>query len=128
MGLFNRKAAPSPETLTNEPKSESTSTGIATAANITGKHKLPIYNHNGHLVTKHIHPDGESGRKGKTPSPQITSSSCEWRTLETTGASSLATGLQSIQSILADLFLLKLCRCPSIAFPPGRLEKLLYSV
>ena len=25
------------------------------------------YNHNGHLVTKHIHPDGESGRKGVHP-------------------------------------------------------------
>ena len=31
------------------------------------KHSLPKYNHNGHAVTKHIHPDGESGRKGVHP-------------------------------------------------------------
>ena len=28
---------------------------------------LPQYNHNGHKVTKGIHPDGESGRKGLNP-------------------------------------------------------------
>lgn len=28
---------------------------------------LPQYNHNGHEVTKGIHPDGESGRKGFHP-------------------------------------------------------------
>jgi len=28
---------------------------------------LPQYNHNGHKVTKGIHPDGESGRRGFNP-------------------------------------------------------------
>jgi Ca2+:H+ antiporter len=28
---------------------------------------LPQYNHNGHEVTKGVHPDGESGRKGFNP-------------------------------------------------------------
>lgn len=31
-----------------------------------GRH-LPRFNHNGHLVTRGIHPDGESGRKGMHP-------------------------------------------------------------
>lgn len=65
MGLFKRKAAPLPETLTHEPKSESPSTDVATAANSSRKQELPKYNHNGHLVTRGIHPDGESGRSGK---------------------------------------------------------------
>jgi hypothetical protein len=30
-------------------------------------HVLPVFNHNGHKVTKGIHPDGESGRKGVHP-------------------------------------------------------------
>ena len=34
----------------------------------SSKHlRLPRYNHNGHLVTRGIHPDGESGRKGWHP-------------------------------------------------------------
>ena len=68
MGLFNRKAASSPETSTEEPKTESTASVIATSANHRRKSVLPTYNHNGHLVTRGIHPDGESGRSGKTPS------------------------------------------------------------
>jgi Ca2+:H+ antiporter len=28
---------------------------------------LPQYNHNGHKVTKGVHPDGESGRRGFNP-------------------------------------------------------------
>ena len=28
---------------------------------------LPQYNHNGHAVTKGLHPDGESGRRGFNP-------------------------------------------------------------
>ncbi|KAL8635502.1 MAG: hypothetical protein Q9228_007010 [Teloschistes exilis] len=31
------------------------------------KHHHPVFNHNGHKVTKGIHPDGESGRKGVHP-------------------------------------------------------------
>lgn len=32
-----------------------------------GKHRLPLFNHNGHRVTTGIHPDGESGRSGIHP-------------------------------------------------------------
>ncbi|KAL0254418.1 hypothetical protein SLS55_009893 [Diplodia seriata] len=32
-----------------------------------GKHRLPLFNHNGHRVTTGIHPDGESGRRGIHP-------------------------------------------------------------
>jgi Ca2+:H+ antiporter len=31
------------------------------------RESLPQYNHNGHEVTKGIHPEGESGRKGFNP-------------------------------------------------------------
>jgi Ca2+:H+ antiporter len=31
------------------------------------RQSLPQYNHNGHEVTKGMHPDGESGRKGFNP-------------------------------------------------------------
>ena len=65
MGLFNRTTSSSPETLTEEPKGEAATTAVATAANPSAK-RLPTYNHNGHRVTRGIHPDGESGRKGKT--------------------------------------------------------------
>ena len=65
MGLFKPRVGSSLQTLTNEPKSESTTTEAATmTADPSGK-RLPRYNHNGHLVTRGIHPDGESGRKGK---------------------------------------------------------------
>ncbi|KAI4214689.1 MAG: hypothetical protein LQ351_002762 [Letrouitia transgressa] len=33
----------------------------------THKHRLPMYNHNGHKVTRGIKPEGESGRKGIHP-------------------------------------------------------------
>lgn len=33
---------------------------------------LPQYNHNGHEVTKGIHPDGESGRRGFNPIKFVT--------------------------------------------------------
>lgn len=31
------------------------------------RQSLPQYNHNGHEVTKGMHPDGESGRRGFNP-------------------------------------------------------------
>ncbi|KAI4113476.1 MAG: hypothetical protein LQ345_005554 [Seirophora villosa] len=37
------------------------------AGNHAHKHHHPMFNHNGHKVTKGIHPDGESGRKGVHP-------------------------------------------------------------
>ncbi|KAL8717303.1 MAG: hypothetical protein Q9225_005435 [Loekoesia sp. 1 TL-2023] len=37
------------------------------AGNHHQKHHHPVYNHNGHKVTRGIHPDGESGRKGVHP-------------------------------------------------------------
>ncbi|KAL8656467.1 MAG: hypothetical protein Q9210_000260 [Variospora velana] len=37
------------------------------AASHPHKHHHPVFNHNGHKVTKGIHPDGESGRKGVHP-------------------------------------------------------------
>lgn len=41
--------------------------GFKEAENHHHKHHRPLYNHNGHKVTKGIHPDGESGRKGVHP-------------------------------------------------------------
>ena len=65
---------------TTEPKRESESTvpphapaGAVPASNGRSGHghhvnlHLPQYNHNGHKVTKGIHPDGESGRRGFNP-------------------------------------------------------------
>ena len=128
MGLFNRKAASSPETLIEEPKSESTTMDTAADANRSGQDRLARYNHNGHLVTRGIHPDGESGRRGKTLLAPISLPAARWRRLETTCAVSLSTRLQSVQRLPTDLLLLKLCRCPSMAFRPGCLEKLQSSV
>ncbi|KAI9702524.1 MAG: hypothetical protein M1836_001004 [Candelina mexicana] len=47
------------EDYVTEPPHHSTST--------KRRSRLPQYNHNGHKVTKHIHPDGESGRRGIHP-------------------------------------------------------------
>lgn len=67
MGLFKRKdrAPPSPETTVNNAVSEKGTPPTATSSSST--QVLPQYNHNGHLVTKGIHPDGESGRNGFHP-------------------------------------------------------------
>lgn len=40
---------------------------IAVATPAVNQPRLPQYNHNGHLITKGIHPDGESGRGGFHP-------------------------------------------------------------
>jgi len=37
------------------------------ATNPATHETLPTYNHNGHRVTKNVHPDGESGRRGFHP-------------------------------------------------------------
>jgi hypothetical protein len=57
MGLFssNRRRVG-----TNNPASEIAAPGTTSEKGDV----LPVYNHNGHLVTKGIHPDGESGRSG----------------------------------------------------------------
>ena len=72
MGLFQHKTPTEPPST--EPPSELT---VDTAPHPFDdpqsneklkKHSvLPVYNHNGHLVTKGIHPDGESGRTGIHP-------------------------------------------------------------
>lgn len=82
MGLFNRKAKAAPaETSTTAtdtntaPVAEKTNgsntppaqNGSSAAPSNGGGGILPQYNHNGHLVTKGIHPDGESGRGGIHP-------------------------------------------------------------
>ena len=70
MGLFNRRAA---NTESIEPTNHQDlhfahqAAKVPTASNPAAKHVLPTYNHNGHLVTKGIHPDGESGRSGVHP-------------------------------------------------------------
>jgi len=67
MALFNRKKpAQDPAAGIEEGEPKITAPASATtAANPSEKHVLPTYNHNGHLVTKGIHPDGESGRSGR---------------------------------------------------------------
>jgi hypothetical protein len=127
MGLFNRKTASSPETSTVEPKTESTTSAIATSANPKGKHVLPTYNHNGHLVTRGIHPDGESGRSGKTPflpnSYQILRNG---GTLPPAGSAPHASRVPDF--VIADLLLLSLSRLSSDTLRSGCMEKLMYSV
>ena len=62
MALFRHRAAAAPDnpvTTNVEPKHNHQGNN--------GGHHLPRYNHNGHKVTKGIHPDGESGRKGIHP-------------------------------------------------------------
>ena len=80
MGLFNRKTKSGPaDTMADDtPVVEKTNgsngtngtdgpteDGTTPAPSHGGV--LPTYNHNGHLVTKGIHPDGESGRRGIDP-------------------------------------------------------------
>ena len=59
-------ARQSDDGYTAEPKVESTVPPPHSSSGRTGD-GLPIYNHNGHKVTRGIHPDGESGRKGIHP-------------------------------------------------------------
>lgn len=58
-------ARQSADGYTAEPKAESTVPPHSSSGPTGGR--LPIYNHNGHRVTRGIHPDGESGRKGIHP-------------------------------------------------------------
>jgi hypothetical protein len=126
MGLFNRTAASSPATLTQEPKSESTPTDIATAENAPRKRSLPRYNSNGHRVTKYIHPDGESGRKGNISLPRDHSKYMGMAYPRECFVP--ARSQQDSRATYLFLLLLKMCRRSSIPFRPGRLEKLMYSV
>lgn len=54
-------------TANSEPPIELTTPSQSTHPHSKEHLHLPRYNHNGHLVTKGIHPDGESGRKGVHP-------------------------------------------------------------
>jgi Ca2+:H+ antiporter len=61
MTLFSRKGVRSSNAAESVRRDTST-------ANAPSKHHvLPTYNHNGHLVTKGINPEGESGRSGFHP-------------------------------------------------------------
>ncbi|KAI1618399.1 Ca2+:H+ antiporter [Exophiala viscosa] len=67
MGLFNRKEKAPAQ---NRPDSN---TGVvekaagSSSASPSPNPALPQYNHNGHEITRGIHPDGESGRRGIHP-------------------------------------------------------------
>ena len=71
MALFNRKGRPPPTNpATNHAAVTEKSNGAAAPANNgspSNEGLLPQYNHNGHLVSKHIQPAGESGRRGVDP-------------------------------------------------------------
>ncbi|KAI9780042.1 MAG: hypothetical protein M1839_007024 [Geoglossum umbratile] len=59
MGLFRRNQAAKPD--------ENVESGEAKVEPAESSTPLPVYNHNGHKVTKWIHPHGESGRKWFSP-------------------------------------------------------------
>ncbi|KAH6671140.1 putative vacuolar cation/proton exchanger 2 [Halenospora varia] len=70
--VFHRKKAgevePTAESHDIEMKSSTSPTTPASAHTKGEKgHILPTHNHNGHKITKHIEPEGESGRKGIHP-------------------------------------------------------------
>ena len=69
MGLFKRSNQNSSSSEhTQVEKTRTADHPDASPPNPTGdRSPLPRYNHNGHLVTKGIHPDGESGRAGFHP-------------------------------------------------------------
>ncbi|KIY03629.1 uncharacterized protein Z520_00320 [Fonsecaea multimorphosa CBS 102226] len=74
MGVFNRKSKSGPatdEAPTTNPAAEKSNgakdSTNASSATPVDEGVLPRYNHNGHLVTRGIHPDGESGRSGIHP-------------------------------------------------------------
>ncbi|KAL2356553.1 Sodium/calcium exchanger protein-domain-containing protein [Cryomyces antarcticus] len=59
--MFDRNDRASSEPYTVEPKPSHQ------ASSSSRDGQIPMFNHNGHKVTKGIHPDGESGRKGLHP-------------------------------------------------------------
>jgi Ca2+:H+ antiporter len=59
--VVSGSVAHDPETAIGDSNSPTEKTGNH------GQIRGPRYNHNGHLVTRGIHPDGESGRKGVHP-------------------------------------------------------------
>lgn len=69
--LFHRNRAPASSESGEqaiEMKSSTEPAIPAEAHTATNKHHiLPTHNHNGHKITKHIAPEGESGRKGIHP-------------------------------------------------------------
>ncbi|KAI9693038.1 MAG: hypothetical protein M1822_005033 [Bathelium mastoideum] len=70
--FLRRNKRPRPQSHEVEPKTGAEAT---TSSSGEGQHEhqhhhlphLPVYNHNGHRVTRGIHPDGESGRRGVHP-------------------------------------------------------------
>lgn len=89
MGLFNRKGG-NPGNTTDQnrnteapppppesPPADNPAAGAdPNTEKISEHHLLPTYNHNGHLVTKGITPEGESGRSGIHPKHYLR---CVWR-------------------------------------------------
>jgi Ca2+:H+ antiporter len=74
MGLFNRKAkiaatepATDSGTVAEKPNGDPTPPRNDSSEAPDNGGLLPQYNHNGHLITKGIRPDGESGRRGVHP-------------------------------------------------------------
>ncbi|KAL9090510.1 MAG: hypothetical protein Q9165_005271 [Trypethelium subeluteriae] len=70
--FLRRNKRPRPESSSVEPKTDASAADPSSIPpnepNSTHhSHHLPIYNHKGHLVTKGIQPDGESGRGGIHP-------------------------------------------------------------
>ncbi|KIV91797.1 calcium/proton exchanger [Exophiala mesophila] len=73
LGLFNRK--PKPASVDPPPSDNAVGEKPNSVDDLPGSSRpsqnqtslLPRHNHNGHRVTPHIHPDGESGRKGIHP-------------------------------------------------------------
>ncbi|KAG9235192.1 putative vacuolar cation/proton exchanger 2 [Amylocarpus encephaloides] len=56
-----------PQTTTQDNIELKSSVSPPAAAHTKHHHILPTHNHNGHKVTKHIKPEGESGRRGIHP-------------------------------------------------------------
>jgi Ca2+:H+ antiporter len=59
MGLFRRSQAAQPD--------ENVESGEAKVEPASSSNALPGYNHNGHKITRGIHPNGESGRSWFSP-------------------------------------------------------------
>lgn len=66
MGMFHRNQQASNGLQQHDIELTSPAPAHTTSGK-NGHSHLPTYNHNGHLVTRGIKPDGESGRKGIHP-------------------------------------------------------------
>ncbi|KIW36136.1 calcium/proton exchanger, variant 3 [Exophiala oligosperma] len=67
MNLFNRSQNACPDILASNCSIDPEPKLPPQAEDPSNRKTLPVYNHNGDIVTKGIHPDGESGRRGFHP-------------------------------------------------------------